>query len=767
MIGHAKHEIAVTGRRLHGARVRCGPQVDRSWKTWAGRAGISRWAAALLVFAVTPWSTPTRADQSDENKGTAPFLVLGSRGASPESKASGEAPAEPAVVELKPRFELAAPSICKIATEAMRSRTGRLLETMAAIALEGSEGSAEGVDRAELEALFAQMAAWPDTPVQFAIFARDTEGRLRWGLRLNWPIKDLQTRLRELVANPAVAELTKGLALRDVAGGGSELRLGDERLASLVPVGGSQSLIVSHVDLPLRDSNSLDPGSSLVACRLNLAATEKDSGATVFSQFSFVTAINYAASVNGDGLWDELITVDWPPVSGMGAKALIGRVKQTFVAPRDAFGAVAVNVAPPPGMLDGIAGFGPQVMFEESGDISIAGSAEVGPIASHADSEAALAVLPGTGFLPMPDVVMQMRWRQPEHFEMEVGAAADQVNKLYREREQPEPWKREKLRDRMVFWRDSSGPSMGFVTPLSMRTVLFLTKETDAKGKERDFLVLAWTSTSPESLVRRWLEFSRSKDARFIPSDSKSDGEAWINWTLAYRWIAPYIDVALSTASIDQLLPRGAAMNDDLRDATITADVGYAGLKLAHVGPFPLGVPAVPALMGAAVAEDDPAGSDVARERFAVGRLRVLYHHAKLFHKDLGRWPAEVSELDGYVDFAGHPELLRLELSSRKQWMESLKSIFGDPEKKTNEEEDEEEDGAQIDDDLYVIDWGRDRWTLGFKADTFEHLNRLYIDQNGVIHREDRKERREAAASAVQTAQPANGSAPSSKERTP
>lgn len=766
MTGGMTRMAAASRPRPPREGVHCGGQVDHVWTGSRRLTAVQPWVAALLVFAATPLTPALRADDTGGAKSTASFLVLGSRGEGEEAKAPCNATVE-AAVELKPRFELVAPSIRMVATEAMRSRSGRLIEAMAAIALQGSEGSAEGVDRAELEALFAQVAAWPDSPAQFAIFAPDTEGRHRWGIRLNWPIKDLQTRLRELLANPAIAELTTGLTLRDVAGGGSELRLRDDRLASLVPVGGSQSLIVSHADLPLRGSNSLDPGSSLVACRLNLAGTEKDSGATFFSQFSFVTAINYVASVNNNGLWDELISVDWPPVSGMGAKALFGRVKQTFVAPSESFGAAAANIAALPGILDGIAGFGPQVMFEDSGEVSIAGNAEPGPIGAHADSEAALSILPGTGFLPMPDVVLQMRWRQPEHFEKEVGAAADKVNKLYREREQPEPWKREKFRDRMIFWRDSSGPSMGFVTPLSIRTVLFLTKETDAKGKERDLLVLAWTSTSPESLVRRWLDFSRSKEARFIPSDTKSDGEAWINWRLAYKWITPYIDLALSTASIDQLLPHGAAMKDDLRDATITADVSYAGLKIAHVGPFPLGVPTVPAMMGAAVAEDDPAGSDVARERFAVGRLRVLFHHAKLFHKDLGRWPAAVSELDGYVDFAGHPELLRLELSSRKQWIESLKLLFGDAEKKADEEEDEEDDGTQIDDDLYVIDWGRDRWTLGFKADTFEHLDRLYIDQDGVIHREERKERREAAASAAPSAERANGSAPSSKERTP
>jgi hypothetical protein len=120
----------------------------------------------------------------------------------------------------------------------------------------------------------------------------------------------------------------------------------------------------------------------------------------------------------------------------------------------------------------------------------------------------------------------------------------------------------------------------------------------------------------------------------------------------------------------------------------------------------------------------------------------VLYHHAKLFRKDMGRWPAEVAELDGYVDFDGHPELLELQLSSRKRWNEWFEGLFeaDDEEKESGEEEEEEEGG--LDDHPYVVEWSRDAWRLGLAPGTLEHLEAFYIDQDGNIHRGEKKQQR-------------------------
>jgi len=164
-------------------------------------------------------------------------------------------------------------------------------------------------------------------------------------------------------------------------------------------------------------------------------------------------------------------------------------------------------------------------------------------------------------------------------------------------------------------------------------------------------------------------------------------------------------------------------------------------LTVSHAGPMPLGAVFVPPMATLAAAPDDFGGSDLARERLAVQRLDVLYHHSKLFRKDLGRWPAEVAELDGYVDFSGHPELLELELSSSKRWRDWFGGMF-EPKKREDEADDELEDLTKdINDRLYVIEWGREEWTLGLAPGTLEHLEKLYIDQDGEIHRSERNDK--------------------------
>jgi hypothetical protein len=37
-----------------------------------------------------------------------------------------------------------------------------------------------------------------------------------------------------------------------------------------------------------------------------------------------------------------------------------------------------------------------------------------------------------------------------------------------------------------------------------------------------------------------------------------------------------------------------------------------------------------------------------------------------------------------------------------------------------------------------VIDWGKEAWRLGLAPGTLEHLEKLYIDQDGKIHRVER-----------------------------
>jgi len=368
--------------------------------------------------------------------------------------------------------------------------------------------------------------------------------------------------------------------------------------------------------------------------------------------------------------------------------------------------------------------------------MSVAGEASAGPISTRVKSQICVTVLPGTGFLPAPDIVIQSRLRRANRFESDVRASMEKINAMYRDRDEREPWHEATVQDCTVFWSDGARTPPGAIMPLTMRPVVFATREIDARDKERDFFVLAWTSTSPQRLVRRWLDLPRSKDRHILPTARGDNGQVWINWDRLYRTLHPYFDVGMSVVSTESMLPSTEQAASSLTDAFLTAKTKYTGMTLDHEGPIPLGVVALPLMAGASTALDASGGSDLARERLASQRLKVLYHHCKLFHKDLGRWPAEVAELDGYVDFSGNPQLLKLQLSSRKQWGDWFEEIF-DSDADTEEADEDEDDEAEyeIDDDLFVIHWGRERWTLGIAPGTLEHLDRLYIDEHGDLHR--------------------------------
>ena len=686
---------------------------------------IWSWSATLV------WAAPTPAQ-------------------APEAPAEAPVPVEPALPPIKPRLELLVPSVQKLLAEADRSHSGPFLRHVRDTALEFVEVSARGMDRDAVQTVAEQLRGWPDASVTLVTFAPDREGRSRWAVRLDWPLPQLHERAKALIDCEAVRDIVEGVGVAPQESGGLAVVLKDADLAYLLPDGEARSLIASHRDLPVPANlfATAEAGDdvttvNLVSARFHFTPTEPDSGATLFSSFSVLTALDYSAHVKDDGDWSEVVQVRWPPISGMTLKAFIGSVKQTFVVPDDAFGAVAFNSMAAPGVVDALAGFGPEVMFED-GQMAMIGEPAIGPVTAHGDSETCIAFLPGTGFLPAPDVVFQIRVRKPEDFVKQVRKAAERANELHRERERREPWHIETVRGRTVFWRQGGQQAGAVMMPFIMTPVIFTTRELDARGSERDFAVVALTTTSPERMVRRWLDAPRrpatdaepGRSPSHLPTQRKTDGQAWINWKQLYDWVHPYIDVGLSVVSTSALLPRTEAVASDLTHALVTADISYTGLSLTHTGPLPFGAAVVPSMIGGSLAADPGGGSDLARERLACERLRVLYHHSELFRKDMGRWPAEVRELDGYVDFSGNPGLLKLRLSSRKQWSEWLTSLF-----ETDEDEDENEEGddLELDADLYVIDWRRDAWSLGFAPGTFEHLERLYVDQNGDIHRVEKK----------------------------
>ncbi|MBN1511052.1 MAG: hypothetical protein JXB13_03480, partial [Phycisphaerae bacterium] len=632
------------------------------------------------------------------------------------------------VPELRPRFELHIPSFRNLIHETRRSNTGFLLQTLGSVITEAGRQSSQEIDVEQALQLLRHMEDWPDAAIDVALYAPNREGRPRWAARIQWPVKDLRDRVAAVLESESAQVLLKEVAITAGPGEGYTIALPESTLAYVLPAGENTSLLTTFDDVEFPDpvfegtAETHEGGTPLLVCRLNLAQTERDSGAT-FSAISFVTDVVYGGRVDESGNWVETIHVHWPPISGLGAKTVFDKVKQTFFVPDEAFGSLVANSMLSTGILQQAAGVEGESPFEP------------GPVAEGVRPEVCITVLPGTGVIPVPDVVFQARLRRStESFLDSVRAAIHEENTRFLDREETPPWHEETVDGRVLFWKDA-GPGMGGSILFSMRTVLFLTKETDAGGRERDILVIGSTSTSPDGMVKRWLNFPRHQARRFLPAESGTRGQAWVNWRQVYRHAAPYLNITISSVSRSNLLPDADEVSGRLTDGIITTQMQYAGMAIRHEGPVPAGILLVPALAVVSTMEGS-GGTDLARERNAARKLKVLYHHARLFRKDVGRWPAEVRELDGYVDFAGNRHLLRVERSSKQAWREFGRSLigFGGPDAR-DDEEDEDDVFSDIDDSIYVIEWGRESWRLGFAPGTFDHLDRLFIDENGEIHR--------------------------------
>ena len=721
--------------------------------------------AAFSVLGIALVSVAGAAPQAPEEptpepEASAPEATPQSQPAAPTDTVSTVATEEAA--EIKPRFELHIPSVHQLSGEIYRSHAGPFVSYATMVLRELASGSTEGFGAQEAELIIQALRGWPDTSIDVATFAADREGRARWAIRFGWKLEDLRARVETLLSLDAAADLLEGIELRpgSAPDAGFDLGLGGESLAKLLPGGESHSYLASHADLTLpevftgaqeAETDTTSPEQApILAARLNLTGTEKDTGATFFSQFNAVTAVDYTGQVDASGDWVERLQIHWPPIFGMGAKVFFGRVKDTFWVPDDAFGGGVFSSVFATGLLDAAAGFSPQVMREAPGKLEIVGEA-AGPIGANTSPQVCVTILPGSGFLPVPDVVLRTRTKNPDKLLAAIRSETQKRNGSHRQREQPEPWHEVTVRGRPVFWSDATDQYPGTIVPFVVRSVLFVDDEKDAKDRQRSLLVLGLTTTSPEELVKRWLDATHSANQRSLPT-KKTNGQACVQWKQVYRWIQPYIDFSLSSISTEALLPARDAVASDLTDTLLSLRMTYSGLKAHHQGPFPVGILLVPVLFAAAAEPDEDGESDLARERLASQRLKVLYHHSKLFEKDMGRWPAEVAELDGYVDFAGNPELLKLSLSSQKRWGLWFDNLVKEPEK---EETDASEDGSvELDDDLYVIAWSPDSWRLGIAPGTLEHIEKLYVDKNGRIHREEKQRIEKESSGAPSTSAP-------------
>lgn len=648
---------------------------------------------------------------------------------SPERAPQVAKQSEDEAAGFKPRVELFIPSTEHLIRRTGESHLGGLLGHLSGL-LSAKVASGRGLTPEDWEALGNLLRDCRDTSVGLATFAPTTEGRPRWMIRVDWPLSELRDLINRIIALPALEDMLEGVTLAGSPNEGYELSIGDKIMAVIVAGPRGEGVILSDSELAPPESlygsdveRSDPPGdtSTLIYSRWNLTGTEKDSGALFGTTISWVGNIRYQASVRRSGQWSERFGVSWNALVGAAAKAMIKRAKQSFHVPREAFAAVVVSSPLLQGMLDGVAGLDAGVLM---GDLGGLVGYRVGP-------EVCIAIMPGTGILPLPDAVFQTRCRHPSSVMAAIQRAITRANEQRRKDDLPQAWHEIRVDDRTVFYHDGRGEKPVGLSPATYRRVLFMNERTDPKGRQRTFLNIAFVTTDVEAFVRRWSAPMRNDQRVALPS-AKVDGQGWVHWEKLYDHLHPWLNLAIAGVDPGAVLPATSRIKSHLRDASITVKTQYTGMMIRHAGPFPIGAVYLPIVMANSLAADQSGSTDLSRERIACERLKLFYANAELFRKDVGRWPVRVAELDGYVDFQGNPWLLRLRRSSRGALRANLLSLMtGDEEP----EDEEDEIGAEIDDSLFEIDWKDEEWTLGVRSGTLDHLDALYINQRGVIHR--------------------------------
>ena len=151
---------------------------EGTMKMTAGAAGGARRRFAVLVLVVSAMCL----GQTEVERAT------------PSTTAADTGPVAEPKPTLKPRLALHIPSAKAMVEGALQSHSGVFVENLAGALREMASASAEGVDVETAEALVSQVAAWPDTSISAFTYAPDTEGRMRWAIRLDWPLRDLHER---------------------------------------------------------------------------------------------------------------------------------------------------------------------------------------------------------------------------------------------------------------------------------------------------------------------------------------------------------------------------------------------------------------------------------------------------------------------------------------------------------------------------------------------------------------------------------------------
>jgi hypothetical protein len=643
------------------------------------------------------------------------------------SQTTKPATTKPAEKGLEPEVEVYIPSVAGLREAAAHSDTARLYQALSGMFPSAANETDEGFDLAAVFDLVEQIADWPDTSLVVATYTPDREGRPRWAVRVDWSLDDLGRRIEELLEAPAARRILKDVKLNKEQDAGFRIELPDYLLAVVSPSGGG-AMISSACDVKLPamvfGQEAADQQASegpdgkrkakkpmLVYSRLNLAAAEEGE-ASPFAQLSGVRDVCYGLSLDKDRLWTEKLVVRWNPLLGTALKLAFRTTSKSFECPRGAYAVAAFNLAVGEQLADGIS------------DLP---SGTIGPRVS---GEAAVAVVPGVSFFPFPDVFFQFHTSRKEKIIDSIREAIAEDTRKRKEEIKPPAWREQKIDGEPVFWRDPTADAPAGLAAVTYRTVVFFEGSGEEEAGARTRLIIAQTSAWADDAVGHWRELNKGRKSRItIPDSKQAHWQARLSWKKIYELAQPYLSL-LAAVGEDTLLPPGAdELSDVLVDSVIDVRIDYSGLTVRHRGPIPFGAVYVPGVAATSLSSRGNEWTEIGRERTACRHLRVLYHHAKLFKGDYSRWPATVAELDGYVDFASHRDLLWLQPKQRA-FMERVATAFTGPRQRDAEAED-----VAVDDSLYEIEWSVDNWRLRFRDGEFKNYQTIYIDKEGEIHR--------------------------------
>lgn len=683
------------------------------------------------------------------------FFGPAAHGASTVTAPETDAATQPAPSSdaAKPQVEIFIPSVTTLSDAAAKSKTAELYKAMKELVPHPQNETDEGLDFESLLKLIEQVKAWPDTSVTIAIFNQDREGRARWLLRVDWPVDMLAKRIREILEDQAGKVILKNVEMKTGEGGDFSLELPEMPLA-VVRKAGEGSMIASSNDVKMPESvfgmeavKSAKSGGKkpfLAYCSLNLdAGSEEERGSSGFAAVAGVDSVRYVLSLNKKNEWSEQFGVTWNPVLGMVLKVFFQKVKVPHDCPNEAYVTAVFNSGSGDGMAAMVSGL------------------PAGAIRGRIDSEIMFAAVPGSGFLPIPDQYYVLRAKKQEQIVESIREAIKKENKERAEDDRLPRWHEDRIDGRIVFWSDPAADAYGLM-PYTIRSVVYFDKLEDGEIAEDANLIICHTTTWADDAVRRWSEVS--KDTYKLPVSKKVHWQGRINWRRAYILAQPYLGLLAGFLGSPGMPPDVDGLDDALADSDVRVQVTLGGIRVKHTGPIPIGAVYVPAVAGVALSASADYSSEVAREQTACRNLRVLYHHAKLFKKDYGRWPATVAELDGYVDFASHWDLLYLRSRDRSLGEGLVRAMFGGAKKHPAVASDNEDEEKAFDDSLYVITWSEsdDEWRLMFRDDEFANYENIYIDASGEIHRIPKP----AASAAAPTAEPKAKTESSKKSET-